>query len=264
MIIDVNVYVGNYPFRPVRNNTASKLVELLDKHGVDKGCVSSLNGIYYRDVMAGNYELLEEIAPYGNKLIPVCNINPIYADAKEDFRVCIEELGFKGVKLFPKQHGYSLSDEKCTELLKRAAEYGIFVQLPVYVEDLRQRHHLDAMYPLSAEEIKEAVINSPDTKFILSNFSFVSYYGVFNNLSDEQRANIFYDISRIEILYRNHIRDMLKFTSIENLLFGSGAPLEYIDVQLIKMAFLQQKLGITEEEVELVGSKNMMNLLERN
>ncbi|NLC45413.1 MAG: metal-dependent hydrolase, partial [Clostridiales bacterium] len=106
MLIDVNTYIGNYPFRPIRNNSAKELLELLDDHNIDKACVSSISGVYYRDVMKGNYELLEDIAPYGERFIPVCNINPMYAEAASDFKRCIEELGFKGVKLFPKQHGY--------------------------------------------------------------------------------------------------------------------------------------------------------------
>lgn len=263
MLVDVNTYMGNYPFRPVRNNTASELVELMNNHNIDKACVSSLNGIYYRDVMKGNYELLEAIAPYKDRFIPVCNINPTYAGAISDFCECIESHGFKGVKLFPKQHGYELKCPKSLELLNKAAEYGVFVQLPFYIEDLRQRHTLDVMFPLSAQEIKDAIMLAPNTNFILSNYSFVAFYNDFKNFNEIDRSRIYYDISRIECLGKNYIADMLKFSNIENLLFGTGAPLEYIDVQLVKVVFLKEKLGFTDEQVEMIMSKNICKLLKQ-
>ncbi|HOJ12172.1 MAG TPA: amidohydrolase family protein [Clostridiales bacterium] len=261
MIIDVNTYIGNYPFRPIRNNSPREFVNLMDRHDIDKACVSSLSGIYYRDVIKGNYELLEGIAPYQDRLIPVCNINPIYAKSMSDFCECVEKLGFKGVKLFPRQHGYELSNEKSVELLNKAAEYGVFVQLPLYIEDLRQRHPMDIDYPLSAQEIMDAALLAPKTDFILSNYSFSTFKDVFHDISNKRQGHIYYDISRVECLKRNFIADMLEFTDIEHLLFGTGAPLEYIDVQLVKLSYFPQTLGLTEKQIELIKSGNMIKLL---
>ena len=46
MIIDVNTYIGHWPFRQVLDSTPEGLINLMDKSGIDMACVSNLNAIF--------------------------------------------------------------------------------------------------------------------------------------------------------------------------------------------------------------------------
>lgn len=260
MLIDVNMYLGHYPFRKTQNQTAPELVRLMDEYEIDMACVSSISGIYYRDVMQGNYELLDEIADYKDRFIPMCTINPVYACAKEDLETCITKLGFKGIRLFPKQHGYRLDCPEAVAILKAAAEYKVPVQLPIYLEDPRQRHPMDYIDPLNEEEIEKAALEAEATDIMLTNFYHQLYAPDLANIRSKRSGSICYDIGRIDCLTQDSFADVLNSCGIENMYFGSGAPLQYIDVQLVKLAFLPQTLHITQEQIETIKSRNAIKL----
>jgi len=75
MIIDMNAYLGHWPFRRLRYNAAPELLDLMDEKGIDRACVSSASAIFFKNSQAGNEELAEQIEPYRDKLIPFAVIN---------------------------------------------------------------------------------------------------------------------------------------------------------------------------------------------
>jgi len=254
MIIDVNAYIGHYPFRNLKYRTAVELAALMDKYGIAKSCVASLNAVYYRDCMQGNCELIEEISPYRGRLIPFCVINPEYNWAQNDLRKCIE-MGFRGVRLFPKQQFYKLDGEGSVQLLNLAAELKIPVHIPIILEDLRGRHPMDVMEVISPEEIKNAAILAPDTSFILSNYNFPSYSRVIKS------DNVYYDIGRLECLFGSSISEVAKDAGYDRLIFGTGAMMQNIPVQLVKLSLMEEILGIASEQIEGIMSGNLSKLI---
>lgn len=256
MIFDVNMYLGSYPFRKITNTTAPELVALMDKFGIAKGCVATLNGVFYHDVMDGNYELLEEIKGYEDRLVPFAVINPTYAEAKNDLVKCVEELGFKGIRLHPKHHFYNLTDPECVDLLKYCAEKKIPVHIPLQIEDLRQAHKLDVCTMVQPAEILEAAKLVPDVTIILSN----AYLHAFAPALKECE-NIYYDIGRIDNLYQTSFNTVLDAVGVEKIVFGSGAPTNYIGVDLIKLMTLKDTNGMSDEDVEKIASGNLLKLV---
>jgi len=254
MIIDVNAYIGHYPFRSLKYHTADELVALMDKYRIAKSCVASLNAVYYRDCMQGNYELIEEIAIYGGRLIPFCVINPEYNWAKNDLKQCAA-MGFKGLRLFPKQQGYKLDGAESIIMLRLAAELNMPVHIPIILEDLRGRHPMDVMEVISPEEIKNAASASPDTNIILSNYSFPSYARVIK--SDK----IYYDIGRLECLFGTSLEEVVKDAGFDHLIFGSGAMLQNIPVQLVKIHYLENNFGAKTDQIEGILSENLRKMI---
>ena len=140
MIIDSNAYIGSWPFRKIRNNTAEGLLRLMDREGIDRAVVGSLSGVFYRNAQVGNEELFREVRGHEDRLISVATINPGYPGWERDFERCRCELGMKGLKLYPMVHGYSLWDESALRLIRKAAGYGMPVVIPMRVEDERIQH----------------------------------------------------------------------------------------------------------------------------
>ena len=56
MIIDTSAYVGNWPFWPVphMDSNGNGLVEIMDKYGIDKAVITSMDGILYDDEMGND------------------------------------------------------------------------------------------------------------------------------------------------------------------------------------------------------------------
>ena len=101
MIIDVNTYIGHWPFRQLRNNTAKELVKKMDEADISVACISSVHSIFYKDTQEGNLELINEILPYKDRFLPFAVINPVYPAWKKDFLTCIENMDMKGLELYP-------------------------------------------------------------------------------------------------------------------------------------------------------------------
>jgi len=258
MIFDINTYIGHYPFRSTSHKTAADLISLMDEFGIDKAAVSSVSGVFYRDVARGNYELLDEISAYSDRLIPFCNINPAYTYVLEDLREC-KKLGFKGVKLFPATHGYKLDSAEAVEVLKLAAELEMPVQLPIYIEDFRQRHPMDFLQPIGLNEIKNAAVLSPETDLIISNYVSQAFAPALSEL--DRAGEIYYDLGRFDNLTQTSFKTVMNSAGIDHILFGSGAPLQYIGVQLTKLAFMPETDGLSENDIEKIKSENAKRLL---
>src|SRR5262249_9096363 len=88
MILDVNAYLGHFPFRRLRHNTAGALLGLMDAKSIDRAVVSSAAAITYRNPQSGNEELAEEVARHRDRLIPFAVINPFYAGWRDDLDAC--------------------------------------------------------------------------------------------------------------------------------------------------------------------------------
>jgi len=106
----VNTYVGHWPFRQLRHNTAQALVRRLDRSGIDRAVVASLHGVFYRNVHPANEELAAQVRPYRDRWLPFATLNPTYPGWQEDLRRCAEDLDLCGIRLYPQYHGYQLSD----------------------------------------------------------------------------------------------------------------------------------------------------------
>jgi predicted TIM-barrel fold metal-dependent hydrolase len=261
MIIDVNAYIGHYPFRRTKYKSGADLVMLMDRYGIDKSCVASVSAVYYKDCMEGNRELLDGIAALGDRLIPFCVLNPEYNGARDDFRKCVTELGFKGLRLFPRQQGYRLDGDLSAEMLRIAGEMGIPVHIPILLEDLRGHHHLDISEPIGADEIKRAALLAPETDFVLSNEYLGHYAQTIEPACAGRAGKVYYDIDRVDCLYLTMMEDLVNAAGYGRMVFGTGATLQNMSVQFVKLHYMGKTLGTTPEQMEAVKGGNLARLL---
>jgi uncharacterized protein len=128
--IDAHTHIGVVA-RPGMSQSAEQLVARLDSAGVDKAVTFPFpegNGVT-GDVRANNDVVTQAVKAYPDRLIPFCIVNPWHgALAVEELRHCVEDLGFKGVKLHPTLHGYRLADHALVDPLFAAArDLGIVI-----------------------------------------------------------------------------------------------------------------------------------------
>ncbi|HEY9441750.1 MAG TPA: hypothetical protein VIQ25_00780, partial [Gemmatimonadales bacterium] len=59
MRIDVNAFLGAYPWRRVPGTSPSAVLAAMDRVGIDQAWVTHLPGLFWRDPVEGNGWLLE-------------------------------------------------------------------------------------------------------------------------------------------------------------------------------------------------------------
>ncbi|MCX7806175.1 MAG: amidohydrolase family protein [Planctomycetota bacterium] len=246
MIFDVNAYLGHFAFRRLRHNTADGLLRLMDEKGIDKAAVSSASAITYRNVQAGNEELAAEIRRHRDRFVPLAVINPAYAGWQDDLRICREEFGAAGLRLYPKWHNYGILDPRCLELANAAAESGLSVSIPIRVEDRRQRSWLADVPDVPLSDIAELAKACPGARFILVNGA--GFIGsALGRRGRDAPANCFIEISRLSAVLRNELGGLLKNLGAGRLVFGTGVPFNYPDPALVKMEVLDASPAAKEK-----------------
>jgi predicted TIM-barrel fold metal-dependent hydrolase len=256
MIVDVNTYLGPFAFRRLRHNTAAALLALMDSKGIDEAVVSSAGAITYRNAQAGNEELAEEVRGRGDRLIPFAVINPFYAGWQDDLKICHEQFGMAGLRLYPKWHNYQLSSACCRELVEAATERGMVVSIPIRVEDNRERSWLLNVPDVPLEEIVELVKAHPKARFLLLNG--LGYTGSPLGRKDNGLpSNYAIELSRLSAVLANELGQIITNLGAERVMFGTGMPFNYPDPALVKL----EVLDAGEPDKEKIRSQNAMTWL---
>lgn len=172
MLIDINAHVGHWPFKQLKHNTCTTMLDNMNRFGVDLSVVSNLNGIFYKDTQAANEELYNEIRSnnkFTSRFIPFAVINPIYAGWQDDLEICSSKMGMKGICLYPLYHDYEITDPACVDLVKRARDRGLIVTFAHRIVDSRQRSWMDISKEWTLKEIIPIIKEVPDGKYFIVN-----------------------------------------------------------------------------------------------
>lgn len=257
-MIDVNAYLGHFAFRQLRHNTAEGLLRLMDRKGIERAVVSSAAAITYRNSQAGNEEVAAEVKGHRDRLIPFAVLNPAYADWRHDLRLCQEEFGMKGVRLYPHWHGYKMEGEACLEFVRAAAARRMVISIPFRVEDRRQQSWLVDVADIGQREAEALVRTAPEARFILGNGSgFAS--GPLGRRDSGLPANYWIEISLLTAVITNEIGQLITNLGEERILFGSGMPFHYPEGALLKVEVLDAPAA-AKENIRRGNARRLLGL----
>ncbi|MEX0774052.1 MAG: amidohydrolase family protein [Balneolales bacterium] len=261
MWLDMNAYVGHWPFRKLNYNTCEALLGRMDQFGVDISVISNLNGILYQNTQSANEELYETIQSkrmYGNRFIPFAVINPIYAGWKHDLEVCSNEMGMKGIRLYPKYHGYELTNPSCIELVEMARDRDLPVAFSLRMADSRASSWMDLQRgsEWSLRDIIPIIREVPDANYLILNIVGST------NLNDEdekifKKANVVMDTSGRGLRY---LGDLMARYGKDKFAFGTHSPiLDYVTGGLRVESLREDEAD--EETKELIRHGNAERFL---
>ena len=222
MIIDSCAFIGRHPFSRMRDHSASDLLRLMDKSGIDGALTAPLAGAFYQNCQEANEELAVEIGPHSDRLSLIAAVNPAYPGWRQDIERSRESLSAVGIRLFPGYHAYDLSSAAVSSLAETAGELGLPVFVSVRLWDERQ-HPPTCMVPaVPAAEVAELAGKHPGTDFVLS-------MGRFGEITAALKAgprNLFADIAGVQGPV-NCMRRLADEVGAERLLFGTELLLQY-------------------------------------
>ncbi len=237
MIIDVNAYLGHFAFRRLRHNNAAGLLALMDRARIDRAVVSSASSITYRNPQAGNEEMAAEIKLHRDRLTGFAVLNPMYAGWRDDLKICHQQFGMRGVRLYPRWHNYRLTDPACRELVHAATDLAMVISIPLRVEDRRQGSWLVDIADVDREEIAMLIQASPEARFVLVNGS---GYGAssLGRKNNGLPANYVIDIALLTVELANETGRLIENLGEDRVVFGTGIPFHYPGPAFAKMEIL--------------------------
>lgn len=259
MLIDGNAYIGHWPFRKFRYNTLEGLLGRMIEFGTDVSVVSSLNGVFYKNTQSANEELYESLRSkrsYGDRFVPFAVINPIYNGWRDDFAVSTGRFGMKGIRLYPKYHGYELDNPFCVELVKMARDKGLPVSFSLRMVDSRPSSWLDIEDEWSLKEVIPIMRSVPDAKYLVVNVANGTLLG------DEDAALFRKTEVVMDTSGRNIVNpgELLRTYGKEKLCFGTHCPILDYFTGLLRIESLREDEADAATK-ELIRSGNLKRIL---
>lgn len=237
MIIDVNAYLGHFAFRRLRHNTAASLLALMDRARIDRAVVSSASSITYRNPQAGNEEVAADIKSHADRLFGFAVLNPAYAGWRDDLKICHQQFGMRGIRLYPRWHNYRLTAPACRDLLQAATDLSMVISIPLRVEDRRQGSWLVDIPDVDREEIASLVQASPNARFLLVNGSGYDASSLGRKASGLP-SNYVIDIALLTAEVPNETSRLIENLGEDRVVFGTGMPFHYPGPALTKLQVL--------------------------
>jgi len=244
LVIDANIYLGTWALRQVTGGTAVEALEMMNAYNIGKAFVSSMRGVMYRNPQEANYELIDDIKGYEDRLIPFAVINPAYPGWQNDLDNCIEKLGFRGVKIHPGYHGYRISDDGIWPFLKLIAQKGLPVSYSARMEEGIEHWALRGLINPTGAEIEELLNKLPDLRLLITDL--IGFDEIFKHLTP--RRNLYVDISHVR--RGDELETLCRRFDTDQLLFGTAFPFRYPDSPMIALDYAHLELGVREAILE--------------
>ena len=259
MWIDSNAYIGHWPFRQVKNSSCRDLIERMDANDISASVLTNINGIFYKDTQAANKETYEEIRfnrKWEERLIPFAVINPVYSGWREDLHESIENLGMKGVRIFPKYHRYGLDLPACVELVKRCRDLEVPVGLTLRMVDSRPSSWLDISNEWKLSDVMPIVKAVPDAKIMVLNLSGSTHLET-EDLDLFKKGDVFMDTSGRNVL---DLRGLMDTFGEEKFGFGTHSPILDYKTGALRIASLREDEADAQTRANL-QSRNIKRFL---
>lgn len=222
MIIDINAFIGKWPYWPVRSTAPEQVAAELREWKIDQAAVCSTRSVFvhWED---GNREVETAVAAHPNTMIPFACLGTLELSHKlpehgydfDDYA----RRGFRGVRLYPQHHSYhplfqDFVDEICEQA--QAHEWPVLLPLRIIMNW--------GMPMLDLGVIAGLVERHPKTTWILAGI---------NYLHELQMATALmrrWETVHLEtscVMGYEAIAKTVSLCGADRVLFGSGAPIQH-------------------------------------
>jgi hypothetical protein len=236
MRIDVNAFIGHYPWRQVPGGSPTALLQAMDRTGIDQAWISNLAAIFWKDPARGN-AVVRECAAKESRFKPVFAVHPglpgwetIPADAAKAGVACL--------RADPTVYGLAPAGKEMTALAASSAEAGLPLLLAVRLEDLRQRHPGDHAAELDAASLRALIRSHPRVRLIVTHADREIIEQVHFGSTPDEASRMLWDISWIWGPPEDHLALLLETVGVDRFTFGTGMPLRIPENSVAKLDLL--------------------------
>jgi uncharacterized protein len=256
MRIDVNSFLGSYPFRRVPGTSPEALLRVMDRVGVDQAWVSHLPSVFWRDPAEGNQWLFQTAERF-DRLQPVPAVHP-GIDGWQAVLAAASDAGAPAVRADPSYYGIDPSGPEMFALAQRCAAARLPLLLAVRLEDARQRHPNDRAGELPPWAVR-ALARHADVRLVITQADRSFIEEVHFGSTPAEAKRIWWDISWIWGPPEDHLETLLRTIGPERFVFGTGQPLRLPETSVAKLDLLdlsrEQRAAIESENVKTLSRK---------
>lgn len=236
MTIDVNVFVGAYPWRKVPGTSPRDLLAAMDRTGIDTAWLSHLPGVFWRDPTEGN-TWLQETAEREPRFEPVPAVQPELA-GWERVVAAAAENGAPAVRADPTFYGIAPDGLPMRRLAAACGEAAVPLLMAVRFEDGRQRHPNDRAAELPPSAVRALIRSDPRVRILITHADRGFIEEVHFGSTPEEAARLWWDISWIWGPPEDHLELLLGTIGAERFVFGSGQPLRIPETPVARLDLL--------------------------
>ena len=220
MRIDVNAFLGRYPFRDVLGGSPASLLRNMDRVGIDVAWISNLSALFWKDPAAGN-EILYQTHLREPRLHPIPAVHPGLASWPAVLQRAVEE-GVACVRADPAYYGLDPSGPEMRALVAACGDLGLPLELAVRLEDGRQRHPNDTAAELAPWQLRALLRSDPRARFIVTHADRELIEQVHFGSTPEEAVRILWDICWIWGPPEDHLELLLRTVGLARFTFGTG------------------------------------------
>ena len=236
MRIDVNAWVGGYPWRKIPGSGPDALLEAMDRTHITRAWVSHLPSVFWRDPMEGN-SWLHHLCEAEPRFRAVPAIQPALPEWEAEVQSA-RERGAAAVRVDPMFHDMDPSGPAMRALVAASAEAGLPLMLAVRLEDGRQRHPLDLAAELPAAAVRTLVRSHPSARLVITHADRGFIEEVHFGSTSEEAGRVWWDISWVWGPPEDHLEHLIGAMGADRFVFGSGQPLRLPETPGAKLELL--------------------------
>jgi hypothetical protein len=236
MIVDINAFVGSYPFRQLKGGWPLSLKQDMERVGIAEAWVGNLHAISLPDPASGN-TVLYDIARRDACFRPVPAVHP----GRAGWRSVLEEAvraEAPCVRADPSRYGLDPAGSEMKELAAACGEHGVPLLLSVRLEDIRQRHPTDLAPELEPAALRALVRSDSQVKLLVTHADKDFIQQVHFGSTPDEAARILWDICWIWGPPEDHLELLLATVGVERFAFGTGMPLRLPEASIAKLDLL--------------------------
>ncbi len=236
MRIDVNLFLGSYPWRRVPGTSPEAALRAMDRVGIDRAWATHLPGLFWRDPAEGN-AWLYEVAAREARFKPVPAVHPGLPRWESDLAAA-RDAKAPAVRCDPTLFAIDPAGAEMRALVAACADAGVAILMAVRLEDARQRHPHDRASELPAAAIRTLVRSHPRARLVVTHADRGFVQEVHFGSTPEEAARIWWDICWLWGPPEDHLEILLATMGVERFVFGTGLPLRIPENALAKLDLL--------------------------
>jgi predicted TIM-barrel fold metal-dependent hydrolase len=234
--IDVNTFLGAYPFRDVGERDPRALLREMARVGTTAAWVSHLGAVYRRDPAEGN-ALLYAAATSDSRLRPVPAVHPSLPGSMAVLDNAVAR-GVPAVRCDPTLCGLPPVGDEMRRLLAACAARQLPLMMAVRLEDVRQRQPEDVATDLPPWAVRQLIRSHPAARLIITHADRDFIEQVHFGSTPEEAARILWEISWIWGPPEDQLELLLGTVGLARFTFGTGMPLRLPETSVAKLDLL--------------------------
>lgn len=254
MRVDVNAFLGGYPFRKVPGTSPEALLAAMDRVRIDAAWVTHLPSLFWRAPAEGNAWLYATTTAHP-RLKPVPAVHPGLPGWEEVLGEAATRRA-PAVRCDPTYLGLSPTGEAMRILAAACGTAGLPLMLAVRLEDGRQRHPNDVAPELAPSAVRALIRGDADLRLVITHADRGFIEEVHFGSTPSEATRIWWDISWVWGPPEDHLETLIETIGIERFLFGTGQPLRIPDNSIAKLDLL----GLGPDRRAAIESGNLAAL----